>query len=431
MKFYKEKEFKDTEIGKIPKDWEVVRLGEIAQLQQGRTPPRNAYSNENGHRIIKVKDFTDGGVVNFEASGERCFTTLEFDSRYELELGDILVLSAAHSSGIVGQKMGYVATKPIKKAYFVAELIRIKAESSKVSSYLLFQSLNLQRSREQIKDKVKGGHLYPRYLAEIMLPLPPLSEQKRIAEILATVDSAIQKTEKVIEKTERLKRGLMQELLTKGIGHKEFKTTEIGKIPKDWQVVSVCEIFDVVTGTTPSTLENRYWEDGSIKWVTPLDLSKINGILYINDSQRKITPSALVEYNLTILPKGSIIISTRAPVGYVAVVGDEMTFNQGCKGLRKKGEFIKTEYFAYYFLQIRNILEQLSAGSTFKELSKTMLENLIVPYPPPSEQERIAEILSTVDRKIELERKRKEKLERIKKGLMDLLLTGKIRVKED
>jgi len=210
-----------------------------------------------------------------------------------------------------------------------------------------------------------------------------------------------------------------------------FKDTEIGRIPKDWEVVRLGELFDVLTGTTPSTKEKKYWEGGTIKWLTPLDLSKLKGKIKIDDSERKITENALEKHNLNLLPRSSLIVSTRAPVGYVAILECEATFNQGCKGLVPKISEINTGYYAYYLLHIRKALEQLSGGSTFKELSKFMLENLLLPLPPLSEQEKIAEILSTVDEKIEIERKRREKLERIKMSLMDLLLTGKIRVRID
>ena len=85
-------------------------------------------------------------------------------------------------------------------------------------------------------------------LKSLLIPLPPFEEQRKIVEILSTIDKAIQKTNEIIAKTERLKRGLMQELLTKGLGHKEFKDTEIGRIPKDWEVVRLGELVDIQSG---------------------------------------------------------------------------------------------------------------------------------------------------------------------------------------
>jgi type I restriction enzyme S subunit len=158
-------------------------------------------------------------------------------------------------------------------------------------------------------------------------------------------------------------------------------------------------------------------------------LSKLNGKIKIGSSDRKITKKASQESNLTLLPKGSIIISTRAPVGYVAVLEQAATFNQGCKGLILKDlSKISSEFYCYYLLSKEQTLQNLSSGSTFKELSKDSLEHFLLPLPPLPEQKKIAEILGTVDKRLELLRKKKEKLERVKKGLMDDLLSGKKRV---
>ena len=204
----------------------------------------------------------------------------------------------------------------------------------------------------------------------------------------------------------------------------EFKKVEIGKIPTDWKISEVGELFEVVTGTTPSTKDTDYWNGGNINWFTPLDLSKLNGRLSIKESERKITAKALKEYNLTLMPPGSIILSTRAPVGYVAVLEREGTFNQGCKGLIPKDkENVHSLFYSYYLLSQKQKLENLSSGSTFKELSKTMLENFKIPLPHIEEQRAIAGVLGVVDSVIAKTDEVIAKTERLKRGLMQTLLT--------
>ena len=204
----------------------------------------------------------------------------------------------------------------------------------------------------------------------------------------------------------------------------EFQETPIGEIPKTWKIVRINDIFKVETGTTPSTKVKEYWENGTIDWITPQDLSKLNGRIRISVSERKITELALKETHLTLLPQGSIIVSTRAPVGYVAVLERPATFNQGCKGLvPKKRESIVPEYYAYFLIKIKPILEAKSGGSTFKELSKRALESTYVPLPPLEEQWGIAEVFSSVDETIETTERLIGRLERLKRGLMQELLT--------
>lgn len=200
---------------------------------------------------------------------------------------------------------------------------------------------------------------------------------------------------------------------------------------RDWESCRIATLFNVETGTTPSTMKKIYWEDGTINWLTPTDLSKLQNSIKINEGERKITDTALKETNLTLMPKYSIIISTRAPVGYVAILNEPSTFNQGCKGLvPKDDEAISVEFYAYYLIYKRNFLQTQSSGSTFKELSKERLENFEVPLPLLPEQQKIAEILSTADEAIEKVDKAIEKTERLKKGLMQRLLTKGIGHKE-
>ncbi|MCZ3366537.1 MULTISPECIES: restriction endonuclease subunit S [Methanobacterium] len=203
----------------------------------------------------------------------------------------------------------------------------------------------------------------------------------------------------------------------------ECKTTTIGAIPVDWDLKRVKDIFDVKTGTTPSTKKQEYWEDGTITWITPADMSKLDGIS-IKDSNRKVTKKALKENNLNLIPKKSIILSTRAPVGYVALNIEESTFNQGCKGLVPKNpDTTDTLFYSYYLLSKNNRLQQLSGGSTFKELAKDTLMKFDLPVPSIHEQRKIAEILSVTDQAIQKSDEIITKTERFKKGIMQKLLT--------
>jgi type I restriction enzyme S subunit len=203
-----------------------------------------------------------------------------------------------------------------------------------------------------------------------------------------------------------------------------FKESPIGKIPSDWQTRTTDELFTVETGTTPSTKEEAYWKDGTVNWITPTDLSKLDGKLRIRGSERKVTEKALKESNLTLMPKGSIILSTRAPVGYVATLEEEAAFNQGCKGLIPKdtGQ-IFTDFYSYYISSKKEVLQNLSCGSTFLELAKNRLEKFSMPLFPISEQRAVVGVLGVVDCAIELADRIIAQTERLKRGLMQQLLT--------
>ncbi len=203
-----------------------------------------------------------------------------------------------------------------------------------------------------------------------------------------------------------------------------FQETTIGKIPKDWQIRTTEDLFTVETGTTPSTKEEKFWADGTVNWITPTDLSKLNGKLRIGSSERKVTEEALKETNLTLMHKGSIILSTRAPVGYVATLEEDAAFNQGCKGLiPKKGYDVFPDFYSYYISNKKEALQNLSCGSTFLELAKNRLEKFSMPYFPISEQRAIVGVLGVVDSALDYTDRVIARCERLKRGLMQQLLT--------
>jgi len=427
MIFYKETEFKKVEIGKIPTDWKISEVGELFEVVTGTTPSTKDTDYWNGGNInwFTPLDLSKlNGRLSIKES-ERKITAKAL-KEYNLTLmppGSIILSTRA--------PVGYVAVLEREGTFNQGCKGLIPKDKENVHS--LFYSYYLLSQKQKLENLSSGStfkELSKTMLENFKIPLPHIEEQRAIAGVLGVVDSVIAKTDEVIAKTERLKRGLMQTLLTRGIGHREFKETEIGKIPKEWDVKKVSDLFDVATGTTPSTKQKEYWNGGTINWITPTDLSKLNGTIYIKGSERKITERALKETNLTLMPKGSIIVSTRAPVGYVAVLEEPSTFNQGCKGLipKRQGE-IMPEFYCYYLLSKKQTLENFSGGSTFKELSKEKLLNLSIPLPSLIEQKRIAESILNLDRKIGIERNERVRLERIKRGLMDLLLTGKVRVK--
>ena len=120
----------------------------------------------------------------------------------------------------------------------------------------------------------------------------------------------------------------------------EFKETEIGEIPKDWEVRKIKEIGEVAGGTTPSTKKKEYW-DGEIPWLTPKDLREYEYI-YISKGERNITKKAVKECSLKIFPEGTVLLTTRAPIGYVAIAKNQITTNQGFRNI--VSHKIKSEY---------------------------------------------------------------------------------------
>ena len=184
----------------------------------------------------------------------------------------------------------------------------------------------------------------------------------------------------------------------------------IGEIPEGLEVRKVKKIFSIVNGSTPKSNYSDFW-DGDIIWVTPAEMS--DDIYIIDNSKRKLTTLGYTSCGTTLVPKNSILISSRAPIGQVALAGNELCTNQGCKALVSNDE-ISEKFFCYFFKIQSSALNSLGKGTTFLELSSSELGNFIVPYPPLEEQQRIADYLDAkcayIDQCLELTRQSMEKL---------------------
>ena len=204
--------------------------------------------------------------------------------------------------------------------------------------------------------------------------------------------------------------------------YKDSGVEWLGKIPAHWKVKRVKRLFKVVNGSTPKSEEPSYW-DGDIPWVTPDDLGELNSKELL-EPRRFITEEGYQSCGTAMVPRGSIILSTRAPIGHLAIAGVNLCTNQGCRSLvfRKNHD----QHFFYYLLfAAHSELESWGQGSTFKELSKSNLEYISLVEPPLDEQQAITSFLDREIAKIDALISKKEKLiELLKEKRTCLLYTS-------
>lgn len=172
----------------------------------------------------------------------------------------------------------------------------------------------------------------------------------------------------------------------------------MNKIPKGWEVKKLKDIGKISSGGTPSTSNDNNF-GGNIAWITPADLTGYKD-KFISKGKRNLSEEGLKNSSAKILPKGTILFSSRAPIGYVAIAQNEISTNQGFKNLTPN-ESVISEYVYYYLLGSKNLAEQSASGTTFKEISATAFSNLPIPLPPLSEQKAIADKLDDSFAKIE------------------------------
>ena len=426
MKFKRETDFQETEIGKIPREWKVVKLKAISTFaKRGKTPK---YGKSELLIIKTAHNYPDG--IRFEEAPHASEEFLaNLPKEFYLKPGDILINSTG--TGSVG-RVGFFEYYH-KPCTVDGHITILRINQKLVVSKYVFYYLSSSSGQSALLSKASGSthqvELYVNEILDLALPLPSLDEQQRIAEILSTVDRAIEVVDAGVARLEGLKKALMRELLTGRIRVREengkpvfyreteFQDTEIGKIPREWRIVKLNRIARIIMGQSPPS--ETYNKDGI---GMPFLQGKMEfGRIYPSPVMYTSDPIKIAESN-------DVLISVRAPVGDVNIAPYRVCIGRGLAAIRFDPNQANYIFFFYYFQSIKERLETLGKGSTFKAITKKDLEELTVVNPPLKEQKSIGEILSTVDRAIELYREERIRLDRLKRGLMDLLLTGKVRV---
>jgi type I restriction enzyme, S subunit len=242
------------------------------------------------------------------------------------------------------------------------------------------------------------------------------------------VSNVFTRTGKVIEQTKRVKQGLLQIFMTRGIGHSRFKKTEIGEIPEDWEVVKVEDVATRGSGHTPSKQYQEYW-DGDIKWASLSDSDALDHV-YLSTTRKTITPEGIANSSAVVHPAGTVFVSRDASVGRSAIAACDLAVSQHFIAWQCGDRL--NNHFLYYFLQHHKPqFERIAVGSTIKTIGLGYFKDLRIPLPPTAEQGRIVEVLLGHDRAVWAQESTSEELEVLKRGLTRDLLTGRVRVQPD
>lgn len=286
-------------------------------------------------------------------------------------------------------------------------VIRSNDESVLLQDYLLIE-MQSDRFWDYCEEHKSGGVNYFinwGTLSNYEFPLPPLAEQKVLAEKLWAAYEVKQSYLKMIAATEEMVKSQFIEM---------FGDPMVND--KQWSEYScISKITQIVLGSTPNSKEPSYW-DGDIRWITPAEMTDQS--YYIFDTVRHITDEGRKAANLTVLPEGTVLFSTRAPIGKVAIVGKEMCCNQGFKN------FICSEklnnVFLYYTLKLKkDYLCSLGTGTTFKELSKRTVESFKIAVPPIELQNQFETIYNQADKSISELRKSVDAIDKVIKSLIN------------
>lgn len=407
--------YKKTSIGYIPLDWEVKKFKDITAILRCGLASTPKYV-EDGVPFLSAQNVKNGklNLDKYKCISNELHEKLTKNTKPQKN--DILMTRVGN--------VGDAALVDIDwefSVYVSLTHIRMKeGYDSQFFTQLLNSSFIKRRS---LQTQYKGGgvaNLNVKVVEEFDMPIPPLKEQQKIAEILSSVDAAIEKTEQVIAKTEEVKKGLMQQLLTKGIGHTEFKQTTIGEIPVEWEAIKAKDIFSNVS------IKNNYNEE-------LLSVTQENGVVPRKDLESRVTmPEGSVKSYKLVVP-GDFIISLRSFQGGLELSKIRGIVSPAYTILQSQIE-IDEEYFKYFFKSMGFINRLNSAVIGIrdgKQISYSVFSDLYFPIPPLNEQRRISNILNNIDKRLDIEKGYLNQQQQIKQGLMQQLLTGKTRVKID
>jgi len=402
----------------IPSGWKVLPIGKHIKLQGG-----NAFSASNyvsgGIPLVRIGNVGKG---DFVASNFVYISEDEHDSNESVhlrendilmgmtgELGKVARIGKQHLPAILNQRVGRVVFKD--------------KDLNPDYTFQIFLSKDFKSKLEKYFIGAAQKNISSSQVESIEVLLPPIKEQQKIAEILGTVDEDIAKTQEVIKATEKLKRGLVQQLFTRGIGHTKFKETKIGQIPEEWDVVSLGDVTEFIDyrGKTPQKTKSGI----------PLITAKNVRQGYISIEPREyIAESDYDGWMTRGIPKiGDVLFTTEAPLGYVAQIDTEQKIALAQRIITIQSNVFDHTYLKYMLMSpvIYGEIQAHGTGGTVKGIKASTLRKIEVFKPSKTEQKEIAQILSAVDEKILVNKKLKEKLTFLKKGLMQDLLSGKVR----
>jgi len=412
-------------------DRNFQKLRQLGVWSGGSTPPRALQAYWDGGSVpwVTPKDMTAATIYDSEDKlTEEGAANLNIYSP-----GDIAVV---FRSGVLRH------TFPIAKGavpFTVNQDLKVLHPSASCAADYVFHAL-AGLSTKVVRTAVKSGttveSVDPSIFLDLQIFLPPLPEQHQIADILDTVDAAIRRTEEVTAKLELVKKGLLHDLLTRGIDEngelrdperhpEQFKESELGRIPRGWAVTPLGALAEVFNGTTPSRTRPDYWQ-GAVPWLAS---GKVNDYR-IETPSEFISETALAECGLHLVPPGSVVIGmigqgkTR---GMSALTLIETTINQNLAAVipnrTSDGTFLHLVLHWHY-----NRLRSGGRGSNQDALNCQLIRKFDLAAPSYEEQHQIAKVILSVDQRVAAEQAEAEKLRLLKKALMDDLLTGKVRV---
>lgn len=383
-------------------EWKTVRLGEICEQINGVSyKPADVYDSltEKTTILLRANNIFED-KLNYD---ELVFVDKKRISENQyMKKGDILICASSGSKHLVGKAACLTEDKDLTFGAFCKVLRPKTVNPEYIKHYFFSPSYRTEISR--LSEGANINNIKAADLDNLKIPLPSKSIQNKIAKQLDKCVKIINNQKKALEKYDTLIKSRFIEM---------FGEIDISPQRNDWTELK--DITTIYTGTTPSTTDEENW-NGDILWITPAEMTSES--FYIYDTERKITEKGQKSKSLSLMPVNTVLLSTRAPIGKVGIVGSPMTCNQGFKNFYCKEDILNPVYLYFLFKSNTEYLNSKGTGTTFKELSKSAAEKIKVPIPDFELQNNFAAFVQQIDKSKFAVQKSLEKTETLYKSLM-------------
>lgn len=404
-------------------NWEEVEIGTVANVLPGFAF-KSAHLGDEGTPVVKIGSITNGGEVNFANAQKLPDSHLEpKHERFRLANRDILLAMTGATAGKAGR-----ISAPDGATFLLNQRVA-KIEPKAVDPDFLWYVISTRAYRERFFG-LGGGAAQPNMsgsqIASIKIPFPPNVVQQKIAGALSAYDNLIENNKRRIVLLEEAGQLLYREWFVHfrfpGYGH--VKITD--GLPEGWEQQTFSAVCQAVGGGTPSTSNPEYWSDGDIPWYTPTDITR-NSCLALLDSEKKITEAGLRGSSAKMLPAGTVLMTSRASVGFFGIIEVPSCTNQGFISILPNDLYTRM----YLLLNLMHRVEEIrshAGGATYKEINKTKFKALSVIMPDSALLRKFEEHTSGLHEQVRTLHTMNQKLAQARDFLLPRLMNGEITV---
>lgn len=413
-------------------NWKTYKLGEVADVQNGYAF-KSKELVDSGVPVIKIKNIVPPNI-SLEGAG---YFNGEIDNKlkkYLIKRGDFLISMTGSTVNVMSSAVGKMGKYRLDNLALLnqrAGKIYV-TKPKKLDFEYLCHFLNRYEVHYNLALNATGSanqaNISPAQIKDIDLVVPPLPEQKAVANILSAIDDKIENNLAINKTLEDMAMALYKHWFVDfgPFQDGEFVDSELGMIPKGWVVKSIGDVIETLGGGTPKTSESSYWKNGSILWYSPTDLTRDNAMFSL-DSSKKINELGLSKSSAKLFPPYSLLMSSRATIGVLTINTKEASTNQGFITMIPNDKISIYQLYSWTKDNLDLIISKAN-GSTFKEISKTNFRNLKIVI--GKDIELFLRDSKDIFEKVENNIKENQSLTKLRDTLLPKLISGEVRLKE-